>query len=65
MFEDPLEKGIARSQAFLPGEPHGQRSLADYSPRGCKEVGTTERQVSDQKQNQDSPAKIMYSRLTQ
>ena len=65
MFEDPLEKGIARSQAFLPGEPHGQRSLADYSPWGCKEVGTTERQVSDQKQNQDSPAKIMYSRLTQ
>ena len=21
---------------FLPGESHGQRSLADYSPRGCK-----------------------------
>ena len=27
---------------FLPGESHGQRSLAGYSPRGCKESGTTE-----------------------
>ena len=22
---------------FLPGEPHGQRSLVGYSPQGCKE----------------------------
>ena len=43
MFEDPLEKGIACTQAFLPGEPHGQRSLADYSPWGHKESDTTER----------------------
>ena len=28
---------------FLPGESHGQRSLAGYSPRGCKESDTTER----------------------
>ena len=27
----------------LPGESHGQRSLIGYSPRGCKELGTTER----------------------
>ena len=27
---------------FLPGESHGQRSLADRSPRGCKESYTTE-----------------------
>ena len=27
---------------FLPGEPHGQRSLAGYSPRGRKESDTTE-----------------------
>ena len=27
---------------FLPGESHGQRSLAGYSPRGCKELDTTE-----------------------
>ena len=28
---------------FLPGESHGQRSLAGYSPRDCKELDTTER----------------------
>ena len=27
---------------FLPGEFHGQRSLAGYSPGGCKELDTTE-----------------------
>ena len=27
---------------FLPGEFHGQRSLAGYSPWGCKELYTTE-----------------------
>ena len=27
---------------FLPGESHGQRSLADYSPWGCKQSNTTE-----------------------
>jgi len=26
----------------LPGESHGQRSLAGYSPWGCKEANTTE-----------------------
>ena len=28
---------------FLPGESHGQRSLAGYSPQGLKESDTTER----------------------
>ena len=28
---------------FLPAELHGQRSLAGYSPWGCKEVDRTER----------------------
>ena len=27
---------------FLPGESHGQRSLAGYSPWGAKELDTTE-----------------------
>ena len=27
---------------FLPGESHGQRSLASYSPQGLKELDTTE-----------------------
>ena len=35
--EDPLEKEMAPSPVFLPGESHGQRSLVGYNPRGCKE----------------------------
>ena len=27
---------------FLPGESHGQRSLASYSPWGCKDSDSTE-----------------------
>ena len=28
---------------LLPGKSHGQRSLAGYSPKGCRESDTTER----------------------
>ena len=41
--EDPLEKGMATTPVFLPGEFHGQGSLVGYSPWGCKESDTTER----------------------
>ena len=44
--EDPLEKGMATTPVFLPGEFHGLvisfRSLAGYSPWGCKESDRTE-----------------------
>ena len=40
-WEEPLEKGIPTA-VFLPGEAHEQRSLAEYSPRGCKELDMTE-----------------------
>jgi len=33
-WEDPLEKGTA-THSWL-GESHGQRSLAGYSPWGCR-----------------------------
>ena len=39
--EDPLEKEMATTTVFLPGKLHGQRSLAGYSPWGCKESDTT------------------------
>jgi len=29
---NPLEEGMATTTVFLPGECHGQRSLAGYSP---------------------------------
>ena len=34
--------GNAPKPVFLPGEFHGQRSLAGYSSWGCKESDTTE-----------------------
>ena len=40
--EDPLEEGmVIHSPVFLPERSHGQRSLADYSPQGCKESDIT------------------------
>ena len=44
-WEDPLEKRMATHLAtiFLPGETHGQRILANYSPWGHKELDTTKR----------------------
>ena len=30
--EDPLEKGMATTPVFLPGESHGQKSWVGYSP---------------------------------
>ena len=38
-----LAGGHGPTAMFLPGEPHGQRSLAGYSPWGQKESDTTER----------------------
>ena len=32
-----------RTPVFLPGKSHGRRSMVGYSPRGCKELDTTER----------------------
>ena len=37
----PWERKWQPTPVFLPGEPHGQRSLAGSSPRGCKESGMT------------------------
>ena len=39
--EDPLEKEMATPPVFLPGNFHGQRSLAGYSPYGHKESDAT------------------------
>ena len=36
------ERNDNPTPVFLPGEFHGQRSLADYSPWGHKESDTTE-----------------------
>ena len=36
-------EGGQPTQVLLPGKLHGQRSLVDYSPWGCKKLDTTER----------------------
>ena len=38
----PWRRKWQPTPVFLPGESHGQRSLAGYSPWGCKESETTE-----------------------
>ena len=40
--EDPLEKRIVTHSSILSLRSHGQRSLAGYSPWGCKKSDTTE-----------------------
>ena len=41
-LEDLLEEKGQPTPVFLPGETHGQRSLAGYRPWGQKESATTE-----------------------
>ena len=43
-WEDPLGKGMATHSILVPGEFHGQRSLAGYSPWGFAKSWT---QLSD------------------
>ena len=38
----PWRRAMKPTLVFLPGESHGQRSLAGYSPWGRKELDTTE-----------------------
>ena len=38
----PWRRKWQPNPVFLPGKSHGQRSLAGYSPWGCKESDTTE-----------------------
>ena len=38
----PWRRAWQPTPVFLPRESHGQSSLAGYSPRGCKELDTTE-----------------------
>ena len=38
----PWRRAQQPTLVFLPGEPHEQRSLVGYSPRGCKGLDRTE-----------------------
>ena len=42
-LKDPLEKGMATTPVFLPGDFHEQRSIVVYSPWGRRTSDTTKR----------------------
>ena len=42
MGKIPWRRKWQSTPVFLPGKSHGQRSLAGYSPWGCKELDMTE-----------------------
>ena len=46
-WEDPLEKGMTTHPSILAWRIHGQRSLAAYSPWGCKEVDKQQQTFQD------------------
>ena len=48
-WEDPLEEGMATHSSVFVWRIHGQRSLADYRPRGHKAWDTAERLSSSLK----------------
>ena len=41
LSKNPWKRERQPTPVFLPGEFHGQRSLAGYSPWGCKELDMT------------------------
>ena len=45
--EEPLEEEMATHSSILAWKTHGQRSPADYSPKGCKESDMTEHACKD------------------
>ena len=71
-WENPLEEGMATHLSIpwtilenptVLENPHGQRSLAGYSPWGCKESDTTER-LSTAQHRVDSRCCIAETNIT-
>ena len=57
--------GNSLTPVFLPGEFHGQRSPAGFSPWGCKELYTTEHACTLlQKYCEDFTFKILHCKFT-
>ena len=54
--EDPLEKEMAPTPVFLPGESYGHRSLVGYSPQGRRRV--THNLVTKHHHQQEEEVKI-------
>ena len=56
--ETKVDGGFKEGDVFLPGKPHGKRSLVGYSPWGCKESDMTKRLTHTQ--NVDTVAFLPY-----
>ena len=54
----PWRRAWHPTAVCLPGESSRQRSLAGYSPRGCKELDTTEQQQQKPYQSHCFPFKM-------
>ena len=52
-WEDPWRRKWQPTPVFLPGESHGQRIPAGYSPWGHKELDTTERLTDTHKETRE------------
>ena len=58
--EDPRRREWQLTLVFLLGKSQGQRSLAGYSPQGCKESDTTEPLSTGNAQNTSMPEATRY-----
>ena len=56
----PRRRKWQPTPVFLPGKPHGQRSLAGYSPRGHKESDTTEQLNNNKAPALEVPLGVCY-----
>ena len=58
----PWRREWQPTPVFSPGESHGQRSLAGYSPRGSQRVDMTERAAGRESTEKCKLANICHSR---
>ena len=56
----PWRRTQQPTPVFLPGESHGQRSLADYSPWGLTESDTTEQLRSSSRRMEERAGVMFY-----
>ena len=59
-WEDPMEKEMQATPVFLPGEFHGQRSLAGYSPWSRKDLDMTEQLILSLSLSSSMPGRVQF-----
>ena len=64
-WEDPWRRKWQPTAVLLPGEAHGQRNLAGYSPWGHKELDMTEQLSTHLSSNKSKTIKIEYINFIQ